>query len=88
MSVTSHYLREPRLGHPEQTNCNASSQPVHCDFWMSSTELMNRDTESREQGNRDCCEGAKRVKPGVWGYVQVREVWSTEEETSSSSGFY
>jgi hypothetical protein len=24
----------------------------------------------------------KRVKPDTWGYVQVHEVWSTEEETN------
>ena len=30
----------------------------------------------------------KRVKPGAWGCVQVREVWSTEEETNMRTGHF
>ncbi len=30
----------------------------------------------------------KRAKPGVWEYIQDREVWSTEEETSIRSGHF
>ena len=28
----------------------------------------------------------KRTKPGVWGCIQAREVWSSEEETNMRSG--
>jgi hypothetical protein len=30
----------------------------------------------------------KRAKPGVWGYIQSREVWSSEEETNMQSGHF
>jgi hypothetical protein len=30
----------------------------------------------------------KRAKPDVWGCVQAREVWSTEEETHRRSGHF
>ncbi len=30
----------------------------------------------------------KRAKPGVWGCVQAREVWSTEEEAHMRSGHF
>ena len=30
----------------------------------------------------------KRVKPDEWGWVQVREVWSTEEETHIRDGHF
>ncbi len=30
----------------------------------------------------------KRTKPGEWGYIQTREVWSTEEEVNMRSGHF
>jgi hypothetical protein len=30
----------------------------------------------------------KRAKPGVWGCIQAREVWSSEEETNMRSGHF
>ncbi len=30
----------------------------------------------------------KRAKHGVWGYIQTREVWSTEEEANIRSGHF
>ncbi len=30
----------------------------------------------------------KRTKPGAWGYIQTREVWSTEEEANIRSGHF
>jgi hypothetical protein len=30
----------------------------------------------------------KRAKPGVWGCIQSREVWSSEEEANMRSGHF
>jgi hypothetical protein len=30
----------------------------------------------------------KRAKPGVWGCIQAREVWSSEEETNMWTGHF
>ncbi len=30
----------------------------------------------------------KRTKPGVWGWIQDREVWSSEEEANIRSGHF
>ena len=30
----------------------------------------------------------KRAKPGAWGCIQAREVWSTEEETNMCPGHF
>ncbi len=30
----------------------------------------------------------QRAKPGVWGFIQDREVWSTEEEANMRPGHF
>ncbi len=43
----------------------------------SSAGIRNRENRVAEIVVREL----KRVKPDVWGCVQAREVWSTDEET-------
>jgi hypothetical protein len=50
----------------------------------SSAGIRNREERVAEIVVREL----KRTKPGVWGYVQVREVWSTEEEAHMWTGHF
>ncbi len=52
--------------------------------WISSAGIRNREKTVADIVVREL----KRAKPGAWGCIQVREVWSTEEETSMRSGHF
>jgi uncharacterized protein (DUF111 family) len=50
----------------------------------SSAGIRNREKRAADTVAREL----KRAKPGVWGCIQAREVWSTEEEVNMRSGHF
>jgi hypothetical protein len=50
----------------------------------SSTGIRNREKRVADIVVREL----KRAKPGTWGCIQAREVWSSEEETNMRSGHF
>jgi hypothetical protein len=52
--------------------------------WISSAGIRNHEKSVADIVVRKL----KRTKPGAWGYIQPREVWSTEEEANMWSGHF
>jgi hypothetical protein len=69
------------------TGCTRTKQTdwVEDQFTVtSSSGIRNRDKRVTDIDVREL----KRAKPVVWGYIQAREVWSSEEEANMRTGHF
>jgi hypothetical protein len=68
-------------------DCTRSKQTVWTEdqFTVTSSEgIRNREKRVADIVVREL----KRAKPGAWGWIQAREVWSTEEEANMRPGHF